>query len=492
MHRRQFCLSALSAGVAAALPGCSKAPSGAGAASTIDAISGNGEELSLERAAVGELADSLSGRVYLANDEGYDAARMVWNGMHDKRPAIVVQCLSAQDVSNAVTFARERSLLLAVKGGGHSLPGKSTCDGGMVIDLSQMQAVDVDPAAATARADGGALLGHLDGATFPHGLATTTGIVSHTGIGGFTLGGGLGRTDRKFGIACDNVLGATLVTADGEVRRVSADENPDLFWAIRGGGGNFGVATEIVYRLHDFDPTVYGGTLVWSFDQARDLLRFWAEFNETLPNEANVEPIWYVNEDGEREIITEIIWSGDHAAGEKVLAPLAGFGKRKGGELGPLSYVEFQTQIDGYMAHGTRNYLKSGFMVELTEASIDAMVGNFEGDNLPSAWFQHQGGAMAELGATDTAFVHRDAIVNLGINTLWHDPDEDESHIEAVRNYHAAMEPYMKGFYTNLHDDSEKKTWGNYGENYPRLVDIKERYDPTNLFRLNANIQPTA
>ena len=354
MKRREFCLSAVSAGVATVIPGCSGSRTPA-----IDAIAGNGEQISIEGAAVRELADSLDGRLYLQADEGYDIARKVWNGMHDKRPAMVLQARSNQDVANAVTFAGERGLLVAVKGGGHSLPGKSTCDGGMVIDLSPMHSVDVDPSARTARADGGALLGHLDGATFEHQLATTTGIVSHTGAGGFTLGGGLGRTDRNFGIAVDNVLGATVVTADGKVRQVSADEHPDLFWAIRGGGGNFGVATEIVYRLHPFDPTVYGGTLFWSFDQARDLLRFWTEFNETLPNEANVEPIWFV-EDGQRAIVVEVVWSGDHATGEKVLAPLVNFGKRSGGELGPMSYADFQTKDDGYMAHGTRNYLKSG------------------------------------------------------------------------------------------------------------------------------------
>ena len=491
MRRRDFCVCALSAGIAAALPACSKRPSNGGLPSTIQAISGDGEELSLERAAVKELGESLAGRLYLGSDEGYDTARMVWNGMHDKYPAMVVQCRSTQDVSNAVTFAAERGLLLAVKGGGHSLPGKSTCDGGMVIDLSRMHSVDVDPMAQTARVDGGALLGHLDSATFPHGLATTTGIVSHTGVGGFTLGGGLGRTDRNFGLAVDNVLAATLVTADGSVHQADPEENPDLFWAIRGGGGNFGVATDIVYRLHRFDPTVYGGTLFWSFDQARDLLRFWAEFNESLPNEANVEPIWYVGEDGQREILVEVIWSGDHGTGEKVLAPLANFGKLARGELGAISYADFQTQADGYMAHGTRNYLKSGFMVELSDGAIDAMVEYFEGDNLPSAWFQHQGGAMAQVATDETAFAHRDAVINLGVNALWTDRADDETRIAAVRDYYAALEPFVKGYYANLHDDSQNQTWGNYGENYPRLAEIKRQYDPTNLFRLNANIQPS-
>lgn len=486
MKRRDFCLSAVAAGVAATLPACSRKT-----ASTIDAVSGAGQEVSLERAAVRELAESLDGELFLDQHARYDEVRKVWNGMIDRHPALVVQCRSTADVANAVTFAGERNLLLAVKGGGHSFPGKSTCDGGMMIDLSPMHAVDVDVQARTARVGGGALLGHLDGAAFEHNLATTTGIVSHTGCGGFTLGGGLGRTDRLHGLAVDNVLAATVVTADGRVLQASAGENPDLYWAIRGGGGNFGVVTEFVYRLHPFDPTVYGGTLVYGFDQARDLLRFWAEFNQALPHEANIEPIWFVGEDGMRMIVVEVVWSGSHRAGEMVLAPLLDFGRRAGGNLGPMDYRQFQTKDDAYLGHGKLNYLKSGFMVDLTEDAIDAIVENYEGDWLPAGWFQHQGGAMAQVAPTDTAFVHRDAVLNLGINSVWTDPAETEPRVAAIRRYYSAVVPYTKGYYTNLNEESEQKTWGNFGENYPRLVEIKTRYDPTNLFRLNANIRPT-
>ena len=486
MRRREFCLSALATGVATSLPACSKGTSG-----SIDALTGGGEEMSLERAAISELADSLEGRLYLPQDDGYHLVRKVWNGMIDKRPAMVVQCRSTGDVANAVSFAAERNLLLAVKGGGHSFPGKSTCDGGMMIDLSPMHSVDVDVENLTARADGGALLGHLDGATFEHNLATTTGIVSHTGCGGFTLGGGLGRTDRLHGLAVDNVVAATIVTADGRTQQVSAEENPDLFWAIRGGGGNFGVVTEFVYRLHPFNPTVYGGTLVYGFDQARDLLRFWADLNQTLPDEANIEPLWFVGEDGMRMIVVEVVWSGNHRAGEMVLAPLLDFGRRAGGELGPMEYARFQTKDDAYLGHDKLNYLKSGFIVEVTEDAIDAIVGNYEGEGLPAGWFQHQGGAMARVAPTDTAFVHRDVAVNLGVSSVWTDPAESEQRIAAVRRYYEAVQPHMKGYYTNLNDEDEKKTWGNFGENYPRLADIKNRYDPANLFRLNANIRPT-
>ncbi len=486
MKRRDFCLSALAAGFATSIPAYSR-----GSSVAIDAVTGDGEAVSLERAAVRELAERLDGTLFLPQDAGYDSARQVWNGMIDRHPALIVKCRTTADVASAVTFASERNLLLAVKGGGHSFPGKSTCDRGMMIDLSTMHSVDVNVDGRTARVDGGALLGHLDGATFEHGLATTTGIVSHTGCGGFTLGGGLGRTDRLHGIAVDNVLAATVVTADGRVLRASAEENPDLYWALRGGGGNFGVVTEFVYRLHPFDPTVYGGTLVYHFDQARDLLRLWADLNQSLPDAANVEPIWYVGEDGARMIAVEVVWSGNHKEGARVLAPLLDFGKRSGGELGPLDYSAFQTKSDAYLGHGTLNYLKSGFIVELTDDAIDAMVENFEGDWLPAGWFQHEGGAVARVASTDTAFVHRDVELNMGINATWTDPSESEQRIAGVRRYYAAVQPFMKGYYTNLNEESEQKTWGNFGENYPRLVEIKNTYDPGNLFRLNANIRPT-
>ena len=276
-----------------------------------------------------------------------------------------------------------------------------------------------------------------------------------------------------------------------EVLRASDAENADLFWAIRGGGGNFGVATEFVYRLHAFNPSVYGGNLFYSFDQARDFLHFYAKFNETLPDEASVEPQFIFNENGEPVLMVEVCYAGDHAAGEKVMAPLVAFGKRLSGELGAVSYQQMQTSVDAMLAHGGLYYLKSGFLIELTEASIDAMVGNFKGDHLPFTWFQHLGGASARVAPDATAYPHRNVQFNYGIMDAWSDPAESDMRIAAVRRYYKALEPHMKGFYTNLNDDTEKKTWGNFGENYPRLVEVKNRYDPANLFRLNANIQPT-
>jgi FAD/FMN-containing dehydrogenase len=490
MQRRTFCKTAIAAAVTTSLSACGARQQAGDPGPTISAVSMNGDDLSIESAAVEELRGSLEGRLFLQGDEGYDAAKLVWNGMFDhKKPAIVVQCAETADVVNAVNFGRERNLLVSVKGGGHSLPGKSTSDGGMMIDLSQMHSTDVDTDAMTLRADGGSLLGHIDTAASAHNMMTTTGIVSHTGAGGFTLGGGVGRTDRLMGLAVDNLLAATVVTADGNVVRASADENTDLYWGIRGGGGNFGVATEFVYRLHPFNPTVYGGDLF--YDITPEFLAFYAELHETLPDEANIEPQLIRDADGNRIAMVEVVWSGDHAEGERVLAPLLSFPGFKSGELAPFPYHDIQTRFDGYTAHGINVYLKSSFLKELTPEVIEIMADFANRDTLCNSWFQHMGGAAARVAPDATAFAHRDVAFNFGIMYGAPDASQNEAGIAHVREYYKAMEPHFAGFYTNLNDDDEKKTWGNYGENYPRHVEIKNKYDPTNLFRLNANIKPT-
>ncbi len=277
MKRREFCRKSLSASMLTAMPflaACGReAPVATEADTGIAAVSLDGNEIELEKAAIRELGEAMTGPVLLSGHPEYDSARTIWNGMHDKRPALIAMCTSSRDISQAVTFAGERGLLTAVRGGGHSWPGKSVCDGGIMINLAAMHAVDVDPAAQTARVQGGALLGHLDNATLPHGLVTTAGVVSHTGVGGFTLGGGFGRLNRKFGLAVDNLLAAEIITADGQVRTVSAEQEPDLFWAIRGGGGNFGVASHFTFQLHPFERNVLSGMLVWPVEQAKPAFR---------------------------------------------------------------------------------------------------------------------------------------------------------------------------------------------------------------------------
>jgi len=491
LRRRIFCKTTLAAAVAATIPGCGRdaAPTATDVGSLIPAVSSVGSEISIETAAIGELADSLSGRLYLPADEGYAAAKRVWNGMFDnKQPAMVVQCAGTDDVVNAVDFARDRNLLVSVKGGGHSFPGKCTSDGGIMIDLSQMHMVDVDTDGMTARVDGGALLGHVDVATLQHDLLTTTGTVSHTGVGGFTLGGGMGRTDRMMGLAIDNLLAATVVTASGDVVRASEGENADLLWGLRGGGGNFGVVTEFVYRVHAFNPTVYGGDLIYAID--KNFLEHYGELLDTVPDEANIEPFFAPGEDGNMIAIVGVTWGGDHRAGEKALAPMLTFPGLKAGALGPQSYHEIQTKWDGLSAHGAQNYLKSGFLNELTPEVIEIMV-DFANRGTTSSWFQHLGGATSRVAPGATAFAHRNVAVNFGIQYASNDPAQNEVGIAAVREFYNALAPHMAGFYTNLTEDTEKKIWGNYGPNYPRLVELKNQYDPTNLFRLNANIRPT-
>lgn len=488
MHRRAFCQSSIAAAVAAALPGCGQGSKSTDVGSVVAAISADGAELSIETAAINELADSLGGGLYLQADAGYADAKRVWNGMFDARqPAIVVQCSSTQDVVNAVTFARERNLLLSVKCGGHSLPGKSTSDGGMMIDLSHMHRADVDPEAMTLRVDGGALLGHVDDAATAHRMMTTTGIVSHTGVGGFTLGGGYGRTDRKMGLAIDNLLAATVVTAAGDVVRASADENPDLYWGLRGGGGNFGIATEFVYSLHPFDPTVYGGALFYKF--GKDFLDYYAELHASVPDEANIEPQIVPGEDGGIVALVEVTWCGDHAAGEKVLSPMLAHPDLIEGLLAPFPYRDIQTRADAFLGHGRQYYLKSGLLKELTPEAIDVIV-EYASRGGAASWFQHLGGATSRIPNDATAYAHRDVALNFGIMYIGDDPADNDAGIAGVREFYAAMEPHMAGFYTNLNEADERRTWGNYGENYPRLVELKSRYDPTNLFRLNANIKP--
>lgn len=489
MKRRTFCSNSIATGVAASLY-TSGASAFLNVVSNVAAVTSSGDSISIEKAAVSELADSLGGSLILPDSKRYNSVRKLWNGMIDRHPAMIVLCANASDVANAVTFAAERDLLVAVKGGGHSYPGKSSCDQGLVIDLSNMRNVTIDVGARTMSAGGGALLSQLDTGAIAHNMITTTGVVSHTGVGGFTLGGGMGRVNRKHGLAVDNVLAATLVTADGQVRRVSADENPDLYWAIRGGGGNFGVATEFQYRVHPFNPNPLAGNLTYPFDQAKSVLQNLAEHFETIADECSIEPGFGVSPEGDRYMYVTVCYAGDHASGEKVIAALRSIGKPTSDEIAPMSYQALQTSADGYFAHGRQNYLKSSFIKTLTPSAIDAMVDNYEGDFLPDTWIEHLGGAVGRVDPTTTAFSHRDVVMNYGISGVWDNPAESEQRIAKIREYYAAIEPHMSGFYTNLNEDTEQKTWGNYGVNYPRLVEVKNEYDPKNLFRLNSNIKP--
>jgi len=488
MRRRTFCKNALAASIAATLPACSKDTVETALSSTLAAVSSDGDEITITSSLVQDFAGTLQGALLQSTDGGYDSARKLWNGMIDKHPALIAQCENQADVVSAVNFAREQDLLLAVRCGGHSISGKGSCDGGLLIDLARMHSVDVDTGALTARVDGGALLGHIDVATHVHNLGTTTGIVSHTGAGGFTLGGGYGRTDRLIGLAVDNLLAATVVTASGEILRASDAENPDLHWAIRGGGGNFGVATEFVYKLHPFNPTIYGGNVL--FDLTADFLIGFGELAAELPNEASIEPNMHVDENGNRLVGVQVVYAGDHAEGEKVMAPLMKLAKPRSVELGAMQYSVFQTGADVALGAGRQYYLKSGLVTEISAGLAEVIVDHMNRDDPVGSWFQHLGGMPSTVAPDAMAYSHRNAALNLGIMFASDDPTLMEGKIAKARAFYKDASPYIIGFYTNLNEESEKKTQGNYGDNYPRLVEAKNQYDPGNLFRLNSNIKP--
>jgi FAD/FMN-containing dehydrogenase len=493
MDRRHFCRTAIAAGVAGSFPlvtACERgAPDAAQAGRSVAAISLDGAEIELEAAAIKELGESLTGRLLLADHPDYDTARMLWNGMHDKHPALIAQCLSAQDVSQAVTFARERELLVAVRGGGHSWPGKSSCDGGIMIDLSRMSSVRVDPDTRRAHTQGGALLGGLDTAAREHGLITTAGVVSHTGVGGFTLGGGFGRLNRKFGLTIDNLKSAEIITADGQIHRISEEEQPDLFWAIRGGGGNFGVVTEFEYQLHPFPLEVLSGNVVWPIEQARDVLDFYGEWYAGLSDDLYVGPAMMTMPEGQGVLVMEVVYAGDPAAGERELAPLLRVGQPIENGVTLQDYMIMQTQEDALAHHGIRSYAKNGMVKEITPAFIDAMIEAYRPDPRIAMFSHTAGGAVGRVDELATAFPHRNAETMLVFASLWNDPAQDEEAISATRAWHAHLEPFTGGYYQNIEFEIDEAA-GNYGPAYQRLAQVKAQYDPTNLFRLNSNVQP--
>jgi FAD/FMN-containing dehydrogenase len=493
MDRRKFCKTTLGASLMSAYPllaACERsAPVAANAESAIAAISLDGAEIELEKAAVREFGEALNGPVLLSQDATYDSVRKVWNGMHDKHPALIARCTSSQDVSHAVTFARERNLLLAVRGGGHSWPGKSVCEGGLMLDLSLMNTVDVDAGAKRAFAGGGALLNALDTASLEHGLVTTAGVVSHTGVGGFTLGGGFGRLNRKYGLTIDNLCSAEIITADGQIRTVSEEQDADLFWAIRGGGGNFGVVTRFEYQLHPFERKLLSGSIVWPIEQAREVLGFYGDWYAGLSDELYVGPATVTLPDGQGAVVFEIVYNGDPAAGEKELAPLRKIGKPIVDGVAMNDYMMMQTQEDAAFGHGVRSYAKNGMAKEITPGLIDAMIEAYRPDPRMAFFTHTAGGAVKRVDESATAFPHRNAETMLIVVGGWTDPAQDEEVIAASREWFYALEPFTGGYYDNIQYESESVS-GAYGPAYERLAAIKGHVDPGNLFRMNSNIKP--
>jgi FAD/FMN-containing dehydrogenase len=451
----------------------------------------------------GEHLSTLSGTLLTPDSPGYDEARTIWNAMIDRRPGLIVQCADTRDVASAVRFARQHDLLVAVRGGGHNIAGNAVCDGGLVIDLSQMRSIHVDEAKRTARVGAGCTLGDVDRTTQSYGLATPLGVNSTTGIAGLTLGGGFGWLSRRLGLTIDNLLSAEVVTANGEIVRASATENADLFWAIRGGGGNFGVVTSFEFRLHPVGPQVLSGLVVHPLSGARDVLRFYRDFLPTTPEEFAcwfvmrlapplpfLAPEWH----GKPILALAMCWSGDLAEGEKVAAPLRSFGKPLADVVGPAPFADWQTALDPLLTPGFRNYWKSHDFLQLSDGLIDVLLehaGRIPDPNTEIAYAQ-LGGAIARVPTEATAYGHRDAQYAMNVHGRWADPAKDEACIGWARALFQAAAPFATGsVYVNfMTQDEGDRVRAAYGPNYKRLVDLKKKYDPANLFRMNQNIRP--
>ncbi|MEA2381789.1 MAG: hypothetical protein QOH72_1760 [Solirubrobacteraceae bacterium] len=450
------------------------------------------------------LDDAFAGDLIGPAHPSYEGARRIWNGMIDRRPALVARCAGEADVAAAVQFARERGLPVAVRGGGHNVAGNAMCDDGVVVDLSDLKAIEVDAERRTARVQPGVLLGELDRATQAFGLATPTGNVSKTGVAGLTLGGGLGWIARKHGPACDNLLSARVVAADGDCVTASEDENPELLWGLRGGGGNFGVVTSFEYRLHPIGPEVIAGGVVHSFADAPRLFPFFAEFVAGAPDELSVTASTFPAPPGlpiPAEMIGELVTvlavchAGDPAEGERALAPLRRFGRPLADLITPMPYTALQSGSDAAYPNGQRNYWKSHYVDEITDGAVATLQEHARRMPSPmsSFYFQHLGGAIGRAGAGTSAFGHRDAVFDFNILTVWRQPAEDGENVTWARDFAAAMQPYSTGVYVNnLGVEGADRVRAAYApQTYDRLVALKDAYDPHNVFRLNQNVAPS-
>jgi FAD/FMN-containing dehydrogenase len=457
----------------------------------------------LQAGKIEELRGGFKGEILLPSDGAYDSARQIWNAMIQKRPAVIAQCAITSDVVRAVNFARDNRLLLAVRGGGHNIAGNAMCDDGLVIDLSKMKAAQVDPAARRVTIEGGATLADLDAATQAYGLATPVGINSTTGIAGLTLGGGFGWLSRKYGMTVDNLESAEVVTAAGEVVRTSATEQPDLFWALRGGGGNYGVVTRFEFRLHPVGPDVLSGLIVYPISEAKSVLQQYRDFMASAPEELNVWtvmraapplPFLPASVHGQGMIALALIYAGDPKQGEAIIEPLRKFGTPLGEHVGVQPYVAWQQTFDPLLTPGARNYWKSHNFTTLEDGLFDVVV-EYVG-NLPSPqceiFFGAIGGATMRPAADSMAYAQRDAKFVMNFHGRWEDPVDDERCIRWARDFFNATAPFASGgVYVNfMTADEADRVRSAYGPNYDRLVQVKRKYDANNLFRMNQNIAP--
>jgi FAD/FMN-containing dehydrogenase len=466
-----------------------------------------GDQVKIDAQTVADLQTALRGPLVTVESPDYDEVRQIWNGMHDKRPALIVRCSDEADVVEAVNFVRNHHLLAAVRGGGHSVAGTSTCDGGLMIDLSLMREVRVDAEKRTVHAQGGATWGDVDRETQLFGLATPGGVVSTTGIAGLTLGGGLGWLRRKHGLSIDNLVSVEIVTADGKCQTASESQNADLFWAIRGGGGNFGVVTSFEYRLHPVGPMVTLCAPWYPVEMAKEVITAWRDFMATAPEEISsnfffwtVPPVPDFPEEarGRRVVIPVAVHSGPIEEGAALMQPLRELGTPLIDLSGPLPWTAMQSAFDPFFPKKVQlYYLKSRYLSSLDDTTIEAIIPRASNPPQPmvliAIW--HYGGAMSRVGATETAFMGRGAPFLLSVDAVWHNPQDSEEVMAYARGFLDAMESYSPGgLYVNfagLGEEGEKLVQSAYGANYARLAALKKKYDPENLFRLNQNIKPT-
>lgn len=438
------------------------------------------------------LARLVKGPVLGAGDPAYEESRRVFNAMIDRRPAAIVRCSCAEDVAHSVTVAREYDLPLSVKGGGHSVAGNAVCDGGLMLDMSAMKAISVDAQREVAVAEAGLTLGEFDAATTRHGLATTLGVVSMTGIAGLTLGGGIGWLNGKHGLACDNVLSMKVVTADGQLRAVNVGQHQDLFWALRGGGGNFGVVVSFTYRLHPVD-TVLAGPISYPPQRTADALRLYHQVAAGAPDALATSASVARGADGQPSVSVVVCWSGPVAEGERVLRPLRQFGPPVADDIGLISYRELQSRSDAGFPPGRLHYWKASFLADLPGEAIDTILRFCA--TAPSPYteigLQQITGAASRVARTATAFAHRGRHYDFLILSQWDDPSDSPDNMRWTRELFDAMSPYFRGVYVNnLGEEGSDRVRDAYGINYDRLAGIKAAYDPDNVFRLNQNIPP--
>jgi FAD/FMN-containing dehydrogenase len=457
-----------------------------------------GVDIVLKEDLVTAFRQSLRGPLIAPGDDSYDEARRVWNGNIDRRPGLIVCCGGVSDVINAVQFARDNNLLVSVRGGGHNVAGSSICDGGIMIDLSPMKSIRVDPVQRTVRAEPGVRGGELDHETQAFGLATPTGIVSDTGIAGLTLGGGFGWLSRTYGLAADNLLSVDIVTADGRLLRTSATEHEELFWGIRGGGGNFGIVTSFEYQLHPVGPAVLAGMVTHPFDRAQEVLRFYRDFSSNTPDALTASAGLLTSPEGHRRVALIVCYNGPLMEGERVIEPLRQFGPPLEDHIGTMPYRQLQTMFDAMVAPGRQYYEKAPLIKEISDEAIDLLVANFAHVTSPLSFvlFEQMGGATSRRAKDANAFSHREAQYQLVLMSAWLDAGGAESHIRWVRETADAMAPFlMGGGYINVlgreAEEGVDRIRAAFGEHYARLVALKNTYDPMNLFRHNQNIRPT-